>query len=83
MDQSKLRQLTGVQRNATLRKQFTKNQIEYAITYLQKHNIPVTVFEIVKLTGYSKATVYRYREFIGKENIRSYTKFSSAVTDDN
>ena len=77
MDKDKFDQLSGVQQNAYLKRQWTKSRIEEAISYLKENNLPVTAMAIVNATGLSKATVYRYRELIGNENLRSYTKFQN------
>ncbi|MFU2207772.1 hypothetical protein [Solidesulfovibrio sp. C21] len=77
MDKDKFGQLSGVQQNAYLKRQWTKSRIEEAISYLKENNLPVTAMAIVNATGLSKATVYRYRELIGNENIRNYTKFQN------
>jgi len=77
MNKDKFDQLSGVQQNAYLKRQWTKSRIEEAISYLKENNLPVTAMAIVNATGLSKATVYRYRELIGNENLRSYTKFQN------
>ena len=77
MNKDKFNQLSGVQQNAYLKRQWTKSRIEEAISYLKENNLPVTAMAIVNATGLSKATVYRYRELIGNENLRSYTKFQN------
>ena len=80
MNKDKFDQLSGVQQNAYLKRQWTKSRIEEAISYLKENNMPVTAMAIVNATGLSKATVYRYRELIGNENLRSYTKFQSHLS---
>ena len=77
MDKDKFDQLSGVQQNAYRKRQWTKSRIEEAISYLKENNLPVTAMAIVNATGLSKATVYRYRELIGNENLRNYTKFQN------
>jgi hypothetical protein len=77
MDKDKFDQLSGVQQNAYRKRQWTKSRIEEAISYLKENNRPVNAMAIVHETGLSKATVYRYREVIGNENLRNYTKFQN------
>lgn len=77
MDKDKFDQLSGVQQNAHLKRQWTKSRIAEAVSYLKENNLPVTAMAIVNATGLSKATVYRYRELIGNENLRNYTKFQT------
>jgi len=77
MNKDKFNQLSGVQQNANFKRQWTKFRIEDAVLYLKENNMPVTAMAIVNATGLSKATVYRYRELIGNENLRSYTKFQN------
>lgn len=79
MTQNESTKVTHVQQLATLRRRTTKQLIQNAITYLKQSNRPITVSEIVSVTGLSKATVYRYREIIGEDNLRSYTKFSDSI----
>jgi DNA invertase Pin-like site-specific DNA recombinase len=79
MTQNESTKVTHVQQLATLRRRTTKQLIQNAITYLKQSNRPITVSEIVSVTGLSKATVYRYREIIGKDNLRNYTKFSDSI----
>lgn len=79
MTENESTKATHVQQLATLRRQTTKQLIQNAITYLKQSNRPITVSEIVSITGLSKATVYRYREIIGEDNLRSYTKFSDSI----
>ena len=68
-------QLGGFEDFESPRRKATISRIRWAINNLQKKNTPVSVTEIVRLTGLSKATVYRYRDLVGDENIRGYTKF--------
>ena len=77
MNKDKFDQLSGVQQNAYRKRQWTKSRIEEAVSHLKENNMPVTAMAIVNATGLSKATVYRYRELIGNENLRSYTKFQN------
>lgn len=56
-------------------RQHTSNIIQKAIKHLASNNEPISVINIKKLTNLSKATIYRYKDIIGKENIRSYSKF--------
>jgi response regulator of citrate/malate metabolism len=77
MNKDKFNQLSGVQQNADFKRQLTKFRIEDAALYLKENNMPVTAMAIVNATGLSKATVYRYRELIGNENLRNYTKFQN------
>ena len=77
MNKDKFDQLSGVQQNAYLKRQWTKSRIEEAVSYLNENNLSVTAMAIVNVTGLSKATVYRYRELIGNDNLRSYTKFQN------
>jgi len=79
MTQNESTKVTHVQQLATLRRRTTKQLIQNAITYLKQSNRPITVSEIVSVTGLSKATVYRYREIIGEDNLRNYTKFSDSI----
>ncbi len=79
MTQNESTKVTHVQQLATLHRRTTKQLIQNAITYLKQSNRPITVGEIVSITGLSKATVYRYREIIGNDNLRSYTKFSDSI----
>lgn len=83
MTQDKQTSITGVQQLANLRRQTTKQLIQNAIAHLKQNNRPITANEIVSITGLSKATVYRYRDIIGEENLRAYTRFSDSIkTDD-
>ena len=68
-------QIGGIENFESPRRKATISRIRWAINNLHKKNIPVSVTEIVRLTGLSKATVYRYRDLVGDENIRGYTKF--------
>lgn len=80
MEQVKVNQSAGAKYVAEMRRKGTKTVIEEAISYLNAENIPVTVIAIVNITGLSKATVYRYKDIIGEENIRSYTKFNDYIS---
>ena len=79
MEQVKVNQSAGAKYVAEMRRKGTSKVIEEAILYLRNENLPVSVTAIVNLTGLSKATVYRYKDIIGKDNIRSYTRFDDYV----
>lgn len=68
-------QIGGIENFESPRRKVTISRIRWAINNLHRKNTPVSVTEIVRLTGLSKATVYRYRDLVGDENIRGYTKF--------
>ena len=75
MDKNESKNLIGIEEFMSRPQRSTKARIREAVKYLKRENLPVTVIGVVRLTGMSKATIYRYRDFVGKENIRSYDKF--------
>jgi DNA invertase Pin-like site-specific DNA recombinase len=79
MEQVKSNQSEGAKYVANMKRQGTKILIDEAISYLNKNKIPVSAIEIVNITGLSRATVYRYKDLIGKENVRAYTKFNDDI----
>lgn len=79
MEQVKSNQSEGAKYAANMKRQGTKKLIDEAIAYLVENKIPVSAIEIVNVTGLSRATVYRYKDLIGKENIRAYTKFNNDI----
>lgn len=75
MDKNESNQLSGIEDFMSRKQRATIARIREAVKHLKQENLPVTVIGVVRLTGMSKATIYRYRDFVGKENIRSYDKF--------
>jgi hypothetical protein len=75
MNKNESSQLSQIEDFKSRKQRATIARIREAVKHLKRENLPITVIGVVRLTGMSKATIYRYRDFVGKENIRSYDKF--------